>query len=527
MEILDMENAMNILRDLFRYAEKKEAVRIFSKSAGWHEDHQVRWLLQEGNLRKALRKFPGEDLYISFNTFKNAGGKQGRASKDALFNVYNFCIDVDYKAGRDRDVSVRDAVAAVCELFGHPFGNEIPMPSYIEYGNQFRLIYCLDGHLSSEKQWGAIELVARRIVQALNDYEGFDFHAETQPLTSYIRFPGSTNAKERHHAPTIQFIRTFMAKDGCKIDIPTRRTLGEYMDIVLGDWEKPGWYDQWKKEGGRQVSASGRRRTRSLKELNHSRMEDIVKIRNHIIQNGEVGYRDKLCFAYFIHAKKYFECLDDALHALSRFNAGFTFPLSDAKLKNCICTAIRKDYCIKNATLLEFLGITEDLAAILKLNLAKNASCNADYCRKHRRKKRKARKRAGMLRSQKTARMKDAIVAMRRKNCRTESIMHALGLNRKSVERYITILIKERRLLKMKVAKKCRDVIESRKEPSGMEFFKESASAVETAASQSFSGKIYAASDKSRQEWIYELNLFDKACRACGSEQQAKGLLLA
>lgn len=517
MEIQDMDSAMGILRDLFQSAKKKETVRIFSKSGGRHEDHQVRWLLQEGNLRKALARFPGEDLYISFNTFKNSGekaGKPGRASRDALFNVYNFCIDVDYKAGRDRDVPVRDAVAAVWELFGQPFGNEIPMPAYIEYGNQFRLIYCLEGHLSSERQWGAIELVARKIVQALNDYEDFDFHAETQPLTSYIRFPGSVNAKDKRHAPAVRFIKTFLSKDGCEIDIPARRTLGEYMDIVLGEWERPDWYEQWKKAEKRsgKAPAASKRRARSLKELNHSRMEDIVKIRNHVIQHGEVGYRDKLCFAYFIHAKQYFECPGEALQALRRFNAGFSLPLSDAGLKNCVCTALRKDYRMRSARLLEFLGITEDLAAALRLDLATSASSNAECCRRHRRKKKKARKRTGMLRSQKTARIKNAIVAMRKKGCRTESIMHALGLSRKSAERYITILIKEGRILKMKVARKCQDIIESRKESSGQEFLQAFASAVILA------GKTYAASGKSEQEWVYELSLFDKACRASGME---------
>ncbi len=518
MEILDMTSTMNILKDLFRYAEKRETVRIYSKSSRRYENHQVCWLLQEANLRKILKQFPNRDLYISFNTFKNTGKntrKDGSASRKALFNAYNFCIDVDYKAGRDRNVPVEDAVAAIYELFSQPFGNEIPMPSYIEYGNQFRLIYCIEGHLSSERQFKAIDLVAKKIADALNSYPDFDFHAETQPLSSFIRFPGSINGKCREDAPVIQFSKIFMAKNGYEIDIRTRRTLSEYMDTVLGDWEKPEWYEKWKKTRKNKM----KKHARSLKELNRSRMEDIIKIRSHIVQDGEIGYRNKLCFAFFIHAKQYFEFLDDALEALNRFNSEFSCPLPDGKLRNCICTAIHKDYYIKNATLLQFLDITEDLAAELKLNLATNASCNADYCKKYRNKKKKEKKKAGMLRSQQTARIKNTIVAMRRKNCRTENIMHVLGLSRKSVERYISTLIQERRLLKMKVAKKCQDIIESRKELSGEEFIQAFASAVETV------GKIYATSDKSEQEWIYELSLFDKACRASGSEKQAKDLL--
>ena len=41
MEILDMTSTMNILKDLFRYAEKRETVRIYSKSSRRYENHQV------------------------------------------------------------------------------------------------------------------------------------------------------------------------------------------------------------------------------------------------------------------------------------------------------------------------------------------------------------------------------------------------------------------------------------------------------------------------------------------------------
>ncbi len=455
MEIIKMKSTLAMLNDLFQHADGKETIRIYSRSR--HEDHQVKWLLQEENLRKIIRRFPAGDLYLSFNTFKNTG-KSGSAAKDALFNVYNFCIDVDYKAGIDRNVPVEQAISCITELWNHSIGNLIPMPSYIEYGNQFRLIYCIKGHLGTDRQFQAIELVAKKIVHALNSYSDFDFHAEMQPLSSYIRFPGSINMKKNTGQPAIQFMKVCPVIDGYEIDMDARKTLGEYMDEVLGEWEKPGWYEQWKK------SDKKKKHIRSLKELNHSRMEDITKIQRYYIKEGEIGYRDKLCFAYYIHAKQYFDKPEDAINALAKFNQAFPHPLSDGKLQNCICTAVRKNYSIKSTTLLDFLSITPELADELGLNLRTKASGNADYCRAYRLRKKKAKKKKGQLRCQKTKKVKKSIVSMRKHRVPTSRIAAALGLSTKTVERYISVLMKEGRLLRMSVVKKCEEIINSKKE---------------------------------------------------------------
>ncbi len=507
MEIREMENTMSVLNDLFRGADKKESIRIFSKSRNRYENHQVKWLLQEENLRNTIRRFPAGDLYISFNTFKNTGRikKRGSAARDTLFNVYNFCIDVDYKAGIDRNMPVEEAISCITALWDDSFGNSIPMSSYIEYGNQFRLIYSIKGHLGTESQFRAIELVAKRIVHTLNSYPDFDFHAEMQPLSSYIRFPGSINRKRSAGQPVIRFMKVCPVIDGEAIDIDTKKTLGEYMEEVLDPWEKPAWYEKWQKRDKKKK----KKHTRSLKELNHSRMEDIAKIQRYYIKEGEIGYRSKLCFAYFIHAKKYFDNREAATSALSDFNQAFPHPLSEGKLRNCICTAIHKDYRMKNATLLEFLGITEELAELLELNLRENAVNNAEHCKAYRMRKKKAKKRKGQLRSQKTERLKKSIIAMRKRRVCAEKMAIALGLSVKTVERYVSALMKEGRILKMKVVKKCDKVIGSKKEAQGEEFLQAFVEAVGTI------GRTCMKSDKTEAQLIREMDLFDAACLAC------------
>lgn len=510
-----MKSTMSVLKDLFKHANKKEAIRIYSKSRNRHEDHQIKWLLQEENLQKTIKRFPAGDLYISFNTFKNTGHKKksGSAARNALFNVYNFCIDVDYKTGTDRNVPVEQAISCITGLWDSSLGNLIPMPSYIEYGNQFRLIYCIKGHLGTERQFRAVELVAKRIVHILNSCPDFDFHAEIQPLNSYIRFPGSINMKKNilHHSPdaarpVIRFMKVRPVIDGYEIDMDPRKTLGEFMDEVLGDWEKPDWYEKWKGSDKKEK----KKHIGSLKELNGSRMENIKKIQEYYIKEGEIGWRNKLCFAYFIHAKQYFDAPEAASAALCDFNQAFSHPLSDGKLQNCICTAIHKDYRMKSATLLDFLSITSELADTLQLNLRANASSgNVDYCRAYRIRQKKAKKRRGQMRSQKTEKIKKNIIAMRKHQVSAGRIAAVLGLSTKTVERYISVLMKEGRLLRMKVVQKCDEIINSKKEAQGNEFLRTFVGSIETV------GRAFTASGKTEAQLIREMELFNAAYRAC------------
>ncbi len=507
MEIRE-ENTLSVLNDLFQYADKKETVRIYSRNR--HENHQVKWLLQGENLQKTIRRFPAGDLYISFNTFKNTSRKAKSATKNALFNVYNFCIDVDYKAGIDRNVPIEQAIFCITELWNSSFGNSIPMPSYIEYGNQFRLIYCIKGHLGTERQFQAIELVAKKIVHILNSCPDFDYHAEMQPLNSYIRFPGSFNMKKNAEQPIIRFMKVCPVIDGYEIDMDTRRTLGEYMDEVLGEWEKPDWYEQWQKSDKKKK----KKHTRSLKELNHSRMEDITKIQKYYIKEGEIGHRDKLCFAYYLHAKHYFDKPDAAIAALHAFNQAFPCPLSDGKLENCICTAIHKNYRMKSTTLLEFLDITSELADVLGLNLTTSVN-NADRCKAYRIRQKKAKKRRGQLRSQKTEKIKKNIIAMRKHRVPTGRIAVTLGLSIKTVERYIAVLIKERRLLKMKVVKKCDEIIQSKQKDSTVPSSEEEKFLRDFVRSVEIIGRA-CTSEKTEAQIVRELELFDAAYRVSG-----------
>lgn len=450
-----------LFNSIFEQATGTELVKFWSPAIAKQEFHQVSWLKKANNLAKVLTGFPKEDVYMSFNTFKNKVNLTG--TRNDIFNCYAFCIDVDYKLGRDKSASVEEAICAIRELYHD--NSIIPVPYYIEYGNQFRLIYLLDGHVSGKKQMQALDLVQKRLVAKINQYPVFDFCAETQGLQSFIRLPGSYNTKNAKankitykwnnqlQAYCIDWTAAYkeikiieedeLDHDGWALDTPKRKTLMDYMDIVLGEWEKPAWYSAWKKQSKK------KKHHHSCKELNISRIRDIQTIQEYYKQNhAEIGHRNQLCFAFYIHAKLLYCNMDKVWVALWQFNDNFNSPLSEKKLQNCICTAIHKNYYMKTSTLMEKLGVTKELGEDLNLQcLQPKIKNNAAYCKKYYAKKKLNAKQKQLEKEKKT------IIALKKKYKTNKTIAHILHISEKKVERLVSGLIKERKLWSAKILK--------------------------------------------------------------------------
>lgn len=486
---MDVSLNMELIHELFLSASHDELVKFRSGFNGKEQFHSVKWLKKEQNLRKVLNSFEEQDLFFTFNTFKNK--KKASSSKENLFNVYSFAIDVDYKRGKDRKESVETAVCCIKDLWNHSFGNLIPMPGYVEYGNQFRLIYLLKGHVSGEKQMKALELVQRHIVDLINACTDFDFCAEVQPLNSFMRVPSSYNGKNANYKNCrwdgeryvteglypVRLEKQFLTKDGYPVEIDTRKTLSEYMDEVLGEFNKPVWYDSWKHKGKAEKNKK-KKRIANLNALNRSRMEDIEKIQEYYIRlHDEKGHRNKLCFAYFNQAFLLEKSVEPAIDRLTAFNNRFHNPLNSSELKNCICTSKKRPYQMKTATLLNFLDISETLAKDLGLNLVSSAGSNAAYCRAYyeKTKKKKNTKKKKLKKQYKT------IIRLRKKGKSNHQIAKSLKISEKSVERHITKLLREHKLMSKKLRKKIAKVIDEKKEAnefSGQDFAEKFCSAV-------------------------------------------------
>ena len=187
----------------------------------------------------------------------------------------------------------------------------------------------------------------------------------------------------------------------------------------------------------------------SSKELNALRIKDIQTIQEYYKQNHtEIGHRNQLCFAFYIHAKLLYCNIDKAWVALWQFNDNFTCPLSEKKLQNCICTAIHKNYYMKTSTLMDKLGISKELGERLNLQcIQPKTKNNAAYCKKYYAKKKLNAKQKQLEKEKKT------IIALKKKYKTNKTIAHILHISEKKVERLVSSLIKERKLWSAKILK--------------------------------------------------------------------------
>ena len=460
---MNVHKTYELFMKIFQDAAGSELIKVWSKATKKPQFHQVAYLKEFHSFNKVFSSFPDEDVYFSFSSFKNR--KQGKARVCDLFNTYAFCVDVDYKRGRNADCTVEEAIMHLSLV------NGFLRPAYIEYGNQFRLIYLLKGHVSGTKQMSAITTVMNHLVKQLNSYQGFDFCAEPQGLNTFIRVAGTRNTKQPLSPKTAWVWDDSLNDYVFKVDYPivsyyeldgeaSRKTLSEYMNTVLGEFQKPAWYDAWKnspKKKQKNIS-------HSLDSLNRARLRDIDLLQNHFNASGSaLGYRDKLCFLHFVHAKLLYGNNEQAWDSMVSFNQNFLNPMLDKELTNVVSSAIYKNYKYSNDSFAIFLGLDEDLIANLDLSIGKTCSLkNKEYCRKYYAKKRKT---AKTKKSQIQKREK-SIIKLRKKKKTNAEICASLRIPMKTLERSLTKLMKEHRILSKKFTKKCEDFIEKKKESS-------------------------------------------------------------
>ena len=461
---MDVRSTYELFTSIFKDAAGAELVKVWSKAAAKPQFHQVSYLKAYCNFEKVFSSFPDEDVYFSFSSFKNR--KHGKARICDLFNVYAFCVDVDYKCGRNAACAIEEAVMHLSLVDG------FLRPAYIEYGNQFRLIYLIQGHLSGSKQFSGITTVLNALVKQLNAYQEFDFCAEAQGLNTFVRAAGTYNTKQPL-SPEAKWVWDDAQSDYVfKVDYPvvsyyeldgesSRKTLSEYMDIVLGEFDRPAWYNSWKNSAKKKQ----KRVSHSLNSLNQARLHDIDVLQRHFDTSvSTTGYRDKLCFLHFVHAKLLYGNNEQAWDSMVKFNQNFRNPMLGKELKNVVASAIYKQYKYSNDSFAIFLGLDADLISSLDLSIGKKCSLkNKEYCRRYYAKKKKTMK----TKKDQIQKREKSIIKLRKKKKTNAQICASLRLSMKTLERSLTKLIKEHRILSKKFTKKCKDLIEKKKESSG------------------------------------------------------------
>lgn len=130
--------------------------------------------------------------YFTPNHFKC----QNKRTENMLADIHALAVDIDYKKSDGINTSLKPL-----EVFTglvEPLIGKIAPPSYIEYGNQLRLIYILAEPVRLYKgkraRWiTTCKSITRYFAKVLN--EEADLCAEPQQLCSFFRVPLSVNEK--------------------------------------------------------------------------------------------------------------------------------------------------------------------------------------------------------------------------------------------------------------------------------------------------------------------------------------------
>lgn len=293
-------------------------------------------------VNKILNSKDKEDLFISLNPFRTM--KSGARSN--LFCINAMAVDVDYKKKRIFKGLEPFQVSQLLE--DEFFDKRIPTPTHIEYGNQIRLIYCVETcYIPKHKD--NVLILERRISEVFAE-ELKDFGAEKQNLESYYRVPQSINSK---NGAEINFLA---------YDNTIRYTLRELQELWLD--KLPKWY---KRRKGRTKDKKKVVKLHNVYTLNCNRLRNLEKIQAHLNSINESNLRARLCFLYrnfYLIKEKYQKGIlteDDFKNAekeMLRFNNNFKEPYRNHVIEVSTRSVNHTQYLYKNETLLNYLELT-------------------------------------------------------------------------------------------------------------------------------------------------------------------------
>lgn len=361
------------------------------------------------------------NLVISMNGFISPN----RASEKNLLYVNAWAIDVDYKkhgTGTYKDLTP----LKMFEKHIKPFcGTDyLPMPTYIETGNQLRLIYILDRFMglsskSREKQINLVKAIKAHIERELNRHPcsakwGID--VGHNGLASFVRVPYSLK-----NGYTVR-----IKKVGSKVNL---EQLASYYLPVRSPKTEHSPTNNSKKNFNRKF------RTRDIKELNEQRLLDFTKIQDYMNSHEPTGHREILLHLYRIHAFLLTENVIESLHMTLEFNQGFKYPLNPKEVMNDTKYSWKSNP-YKNKTILEILDISSELANRLGLTIRFEKNYYGRQKRYYERKRKEAEK-SGKTKKQKIEERQKNVLKYLSEGKSTSEIANCLEVSISTVKRDI------------------------------------------------------------------------------------------
>lgn len=346
--------------------------------------------------------------------------------RNNLFCINAIAVDVDYKKKRIfKDLEPFQVIQLLEYEF---FDKRIPTPTYIEHGNQIRLIYCIETcYIPKHKD--NVLILARRISEVFAE-ELKDFGAEKQNIESYIRVPNSINSK---NGSTVKIF---------KYENSIRYTLRELQELWLE--ELPKWY---KKKKGRVKANNKVVKLHNVFTLNSNRIRDLEKIQEWLNEIGQTDLRVRMNFLYrnftlvkikYQNGKLTEEDFKYAEEQMLKFNSKFIEPCRVHVIARNTRNVNTNQYLYKNETLVNYLELSwekcEELGLESIYKPKTQQEWNKDYYKNKLKSQSKLSKKEEV--SQRRAKIKDLMAQGLKRN----DICQMLNINIKMYKRDIQAL---------------------------------------------------------------------------------------
>ncbi len=435
----EIEEIINLIRKIhpekiYNNTKENNAYIIFTTIGTSHTYGMcVCDALNSFKLREVLNKFPKEHLGMTFNTFTHYKSKN---KINSIFYVNNLVIDIDFKkAGYENSDQV------MFFLENDFFRKELPEPNFIETGNQMKLIYTLEEPIKiPKKKNGGIKLFLKVVMNKLAS-KLKNFGADNIGINYYIRVPGSINTKSVALQHSLYGALVTIQKYS-----DYKWSLQDLVDEFLPSL--PSWYKN-------KQTLKKERNPKQLNRFNFTNrskiiLSDLEKIQKRCNEIENSGHRELLCFLYRNYSLLAGFSSKEALESMLKFNENFNVPLIERQVISHTNNVDRKQYKYSNVLLMRELEITEQEAKDLELEAIRGRKIytkeeRSEYNHKYY----VAHRQNDLSLKERVQKIKEVVLENKLKKVSNKAIralletVHKINLSLKSIERYVTKLIKK------------------------------------------------------------------------------------
>ena len=448
---IDVDDATTQIKTLHTNADRYITVATIDRNGKYNQRH---FMIEEliGNLDKLVSM--NINTYISVNEFYVP-----KRAAETIRRINALYIDLDL-VDKEYKISDYELDLAIGVLEDEYFNEVIPEPTMIiKSGRGLHLYWKIeDIPRQGLSLW---ILVQQKLMEKLSDFnESFRFlnvDGAVKDCTRILRLSNTRNTK----SDSICTLDALYEDNIYRLDTLIKEYFTEL--AIIEDNKKNKIKAKTKAE--RKVIAMY-----NLYTLHHARLEDIVKLQELRIQEGNIDYRRRMCFFY-----RYYSCLfnhdvDLALENTLEFNRKFIYPLSEREVIQASKSAEKaydewlsnkaedfkkpvwnketgtyniKGYNYRNTTIIRDLDITEEeqmqMSTIISYKEKKRRQCIKEYDDR--------RNENGLTdKQQELENQYIKIIELKNQKVKNKVISEILGINENSLKYYIKQLRKNNRL---------------------------------------------------------------------------------